>query len=268
MSTLEELKKQASEVTQRGQVAAANKAGSDQPSEEEKWRKLSPVMKFLQDHFVELAETLNVLNKEIMVDFEINDSVTLKNLKGQKYKITHPGKDQDKEKQFVFEFENVGENPTYCVLPTGPVATSFKKLLIDNQAQCSTTSVENNKSVKFEIKALLRTRYLFSADLEKECINLKISNYSSFWSQLNAFKKSEITTDLMDELTRHVMREPNKYNEMVGNVISEDMRTQIREKLKAEQTAQQRQAEANQIAQAKKESGKKEKTIFGRLFKK
>jgi hypothetical protein len=267
MSTLEELKKQASEVTQRGQVAATKNVGADQPSEEEKWRKLAPVMKFLQDHFVELAETLNVLNKEIPVDFEINDSVTLKNLQGRTYKITYPDK-EDKEKQFVFEFENVGENPTYCVLPAGPAASSFKKLLTDNQAQCSTTPVDANKSIKFAIKPMLRTKYLFSADLEKDCINLKISNYSNFWSQVNAFKKNEITTDLMDELTRHVMREPNKYNEMVGNVISEDMRTKIRENLKAEQTAQQVQAEKNQIAQAKKESGKKEKTIFGKLFKK
>jgi hypothetical protein len=268
MSTLEELKKQASEVTQRGQVAAANKAGADQPSEEEKWRKLSPVMNFLKDHFVELAETLNVLNKEILVDFEINDSITLKNLQGQNYKITHPEKDIEKEKHFVFEFENVGENPTYCVVPAGPAASSFKKLLTDNQAQCSTTPVDSNKSIKFEIKAMLRTKYLFSVDLEKDCISLKISNYSNFWSQVNAFKKNEITTDLMDELTRHVMREPNKYNEMVGNVISDDMRTQIKDKLKAEQTAQQIHAEKNQIEQAKKESGKKEKTIFGRLFKK
>lgn len=263
MSTLEELKKQASEVTQRKQVAVA---APDEVTDEEKWRKLAPVMKFLKDHFIELAETLNVLNKEILVDFEINDAISVPKLKGQNYKITHPG--EDKEKQFIFEFENGGEFPTYCVLPAGPAASAFKKVLTDGLIQCSTTPVDGNKAVKFEIKPLIRTKYLFSVDLDKDGINLTITNYNNIWSQVNSFKKNQINTDLMDELTRHVMREPNKYNEMVGNVISEDMRTQIREKLNAEKTAQQAQVEQNQINVAKQQSGKKEKTIFGKLFKK
>ncbi len=261
MSTLEELKKQASEATQRNQVAAPV-----QVTEEEKWRKLAPVMKFLKDHFIELAETLNVLKKDILVNFEINDVVSLNTLKGQNYKITHPT--DEKEKQFVFEFENVAEHPTYHLLPAGAAGSTLKRLLIENQIHCSTTPADGNKSIKFEIKPLVRTKYLFSTDLDKEVINLTISNYSNIWSQVNNFKKTEITTVLMDELTLHVMREANKYNEMVGNVISEDMRTQIREKLKAEQTSQELQAEKNQIAEAKAQSGKKEKTIFGKLFKK
>ena len=56
---------------------------------------------------------------------------------------------------------------------------------------------------------------------------------------------------------------------MVGNVISEDMRTKIRENLKAEQTAQQIEDERNQINEAKaQQAATKEKTIFGKLFKK
>ena len=147
MSTLEELKKQASEVTQRKQVAAA---APDKVTDEEKWRKLAPVMKFLKDHFIELAETLNVLDKETLVDFEINDDISVSKLKGQNYKITHPG--EDKEKQFIFEFENSGEFPTYCLLSAGSAASAFKKSLTDGQIQCSTTPVDGNKSVKFEIK--------------------------------------------------------------------------------------------------------------------
>ena len=198
MSTLEELKKQASEVTQRNQVAAAAPA-PDKVTDEDKWRKLGPVMKFLKDHFIELAETLNVLNKETLVDFEINDDISIPKLKAQKYKITHPG--EDKEKQFIFEFENSAENPTYCLQPAGPAASAFKKMLTDGLIQCATTSVDGNKSIKFEIKPLIRTKYLFTVDLDKEQINLTITNYSNIWSQVNSFKKYEITTDLMDELT-------------------------------------------------------------------
>jgi hypothetical protein len=264
MSTLEELKKQASEVTQRSQVAATSTA--DKTTDEDKWRKLAPVMKFLKDHFTELAETLNVLKRQSLVDFEINDKVILKNLSGQNYKITYPG--QEKEKQFVFEFENFSELPTYCLLPAGAAAVAFKKLVTDQQIQCVTTPVDGNKSIKFELKSKVKTKYLFTADLVKDGINLSITNYSNIWTQVNFFKKNEITTNLMDELTRHVMREPNKYNEMVGNVISEDLRTQIREKLQAEKTAQQALAEKDQIEEAKKQSGKKEKTLFGKLFKK
>ncbi len=262
MSTLEELKKQASEATLRNQVA-----GSSKTSDEEQWRKLAPVMKFLKDHFTELAATLNVLEKDTLVDFEINDALSLKRLKGQNYKITNPS--ADKEKDFVFEFENVGEHPSYTLIPAGPAAAAFKNTLSDNQIQCASTPVDKNKSIKFEIKPLVRTRYRVTADLAKENISLTISNYNTIWSQTNYFKKTEITTVLMDELTRHVMREPNKYNEMVGNVISEEMRAKLRAKLKAEQTSQKAGSGQGQVKKVKvKKKAKKEKTIFGKLFKK
>ena len=91
MSTLEELKRQASEATQRNQVANAAA-----PDEQQQWRKLAPVMKYLKSHFTELANTLNVLEKDILVDFAINDAVTLKRVKAQNYKVTHPSADKEK----------------------------------------------------------------------------------------------------------------------------------------------------------------------------
>jgi len=215
MSTLEELKKQASEATQCNQVAK-----SATPDVEQQWRKLAPVVKYLKDHFTELANTLNVLEKDILIDFKINEAVSLKRVKAQNYKITHPS--EDKEKDFVFEFENFGQHPTYCLIPVGSAATAFKGTLTENQIGCVTTPVEGNKSVKFEIKSLVRTKYRFIADPAKEGISLTITNYDTFWSQTNYFKKNEITAELMDELTHHVMRESNKYNEMVGNTISDE----------------------------------------------
>jgi hypothetical protein len=267
MSTLDELKKQASEITQQKQFASSIAPSSNKSIDKEKWRQLAPVMKFLKDHFIELAETLNVLDKDTFVDFELNDSVTIKKLKGRNYKITYP--DVDKEKQFIFEFENAGENPVYSLLPAGPLSNAFKKMLGDNQIKCSIMPVEGNKLIKFTINPLIRTKYLFVVDLKKENISLTISNYRNIWSQVNSFKKTKITTGLMDELTLHVMREPNKYNEMIGNVISEDMRTKIRDNLKAEKTAQEIEDERNQINEAKAQQlAMKEKIIFGRLFKK
>jgi len=72
----------------------------------------------------------------------------------------------------------------------------------------------------------------------------------------------------MDELTNHVMRESNKYNDMVGNTISEEARTILREKLQADITANKAQTAKNEGNAAKQQHGKKEKTLFGKLFKK
>ena len=96
MSTLEELKKQASEVTQRKQVAAA---APDKVTDEEKWRKLAPVMKFLKDHFIELAETLNVLDKETLVDFEIKE--ISRNNSRVEMQLNHASK------KYIFKFNNL-----------------------------------------------------------------------------------------------------------------------------------------------------------------
>lgn len=261
MSTLDELKKQASEATLRNQVAT-NTVGGD----EQKWRKLAPIMKYLKDHFTELANTLNVLEKDIVVDFQINDAVKLKRLKARSYKITHPN--PDKEKDFVFEFENYAEHPAYALLPVGSAAANFKNILTDNQIQCVMTPVEGNKSVKFEIKSLVKTRYRFTASLDKDCISLTISNYNNIWSQTNYLKKGEISAELMDELTHHVMREANKYNEMVGNTISEEARTKLREKLQADLAAKKAAAAKAAASEAKQKTQKKETTLLGKFFKK
>ena len=86
---------------------------------------------------------------------------------------------------------------------------------------------------------------------------------------MNLFKKNDITAKLMDELTHHVMREENNYNEMIGNVISEETRTKLREKLNAEKSEQEKLAEQNQINEAKaQQKSAKENTFFGKLFKK
>ena len=259
MSTLDDLKKEATEVTLRNQHKVSSSS-----SDEENWRKLAPVMKYLKDHFTELANSLNVVEKDILVDFEINDAVKLKNMKGRNYKITHPGADKDRD--FVFEFENSGEQHSYVLLPVGPAATAFKTLLGDNQIQYATVPVNNNKSLKFEIKPLIRTKYRITVNLDKENIGLRISNYNNIWSQTNYFKITEITTVLLDELTKHVMREPNKYNEIVGNVISEESRTKLREKLKAAQTSQNAPVGQSQAQPKKvKKKVKKEKTLFGKF---
>jgi hypothetical protein len=78
MSTLEEQKREASEATQRNQVAQAAV-----PDKQKAWRELAPVMKYLKAHFTDLAITLNVLEKDILVDFVINSAVTLKRVKAQ-----------------------------------------------------------------------------------------------------------------------------------------------------------------------------------------
>lgn len=261
MSTLEELKKQASEVTQRNQLGDDGKA-----AEEQKWRKLGPVMKYLKAHFIELAETLNVLEKDILIDFEINSSVKVKRLKAQNYKVTHPNPDA-KEKDFVFEFENSAANPSYALVPAGTAASAFKDTLTNNQIQHSITPVDGNKSIKFEIRPPIKTKYRFTVDLARENISITITNYNNIWVQTNYFTKNEITQELMDELTRHIMRDENKYNEMVGNVMSDEARTQLRQKLQKDITDKQAQAKAME-AKAAKQEPKKEKTLLGKFFKK
>ena len=260
MSTLEELKKQALDATQQNRI---QQPGSEDDLRE-KWRKLSPVMKYLHDHFKELADSLNVLGKEIPIDFKINNSVILRGLKAQNYRITHPS--EDKEKEFIFEFENAGEIPTYTNILNGSPATKFKESMDKYRVKYTAKRSDDNKSIKFEIKPLVRTTYLFSADVENETINLTISNYNEMYGRTNKFKRKEITTALMDELTKHVLRNANKYDEMVGNVASEEVRTQIREKLKTQLNAQ--ASTTQEITPQPQQPANKEKSLIGKLFKK
>jgi hypothetical protein len=72
-------------------------------------------------------------------------------------------------------------------VPVGGAATAFKGLLTENQMQCVTTPVEGNKSVKFEVKSNVRTKYRITTEPAKNTISITISNYDNIWSQVNYF---------------------------------------------------------------------------------
>ncbi len=109
----------------------------------------------------------------------------------------------------------------------------------------------------------MRSRYHFSADIDNEQIALQIINYKSLWRQKNRFSTAQITQALLDALTRHVMREEDDYNAIIGNVLSDDARTEIREKLKKEAAKNRAR-----IAEPPPPPSVPKKTLLGRFLKK
>jgi len=257
MSTLEELKKQAEQRRQQEQQQAHSSAASAQ----QKWARLEPVMQRLDQHFKDLAETLNFLDKDLTVDFRINADITLVNLKAKNFQIIHP-RHENHYLELIFQFENTGTSAQRFKVPKGPLVPKLEDTLTGNGIRHSKAAIMDGQVFRFTIRPFVRSKYHFIADIDREEIVLNIINYKSLWKQKNRFSTAQITQELLDALTRHAMREEEDYNRLIGNVLSDDARIEIREKLKKD-IAKNKIHEASPEADA----APARKTLLGRFLK-
>ena len=259
MALLDDLKKEA-ENTKIG--ARSESSAGDAGQHEENWKKLRPVLAYLKHHFQELAETLNVLESENLFEFELDRNVKLRQLKSQNFKITAP-KDNE-ERAFNFEFENIGEIPTNYQTHNGDEAARLKTLFKANNIAFTAKSDNKNRDI-LQIKPKTKTTFQFVADVENNNIKFSSINYDRIWTQTNYFTKEKITEELMDEMTKFAMRQPSRLNELTGNVVSDDLKTKLREQLIKEGTIT---GHAPEQKPPPKVEEKKKGFTLGGLFKK
>lgn len=264
MSLLDDLKKQA-EDTKIGARPGSDSGDKDTTKKlEENWRKLRPVFAYLKHHFTELAETLNVLESETLFEFELDRNIKLRQLKSQNFKITAP-KDNE-EREFNFEFENVGEIPTNYKTHNPDETARLKSLFKNNGINFAQKPDNKNQDI-FQIKPKTKTTFQFVADVENNNIKFSSINYERLWTQVNYYTKEKITQELMDEMTKFAMRQPNRLNELSGNVVSDDVKTKLRAQLIKEGTIA-GHVPVKKQTESPAEKKKSGKFSLGGLFKK
>lgn len=262
MSLLDDLKKQAEDT----KIGARSGAGADEETarrHEENWRKLRPVLAYLKHHFTELAETLNVLDSETFFEFELDNNVKLRQLKSENFKIVKP-KDNE-ERAFHFEFDNVGEFPTNYQTRNPDESERLKASFRASGITFILKPGDKNRDI-LQIKPKTKTSFQFVADVDKNQIKFTSVNYDRIWSQVIYFTKEKVTDELMDEMTKFAMRQENRLSELSGNVVSEDVKTKLREQLIREGTISQKPIEKK--AEKPAEKKKSDKFSLKGLFKK
>ena len=116
---------------------------------------------------------------------------------------------------------------------------------------------------RFLVDARVLVQLIFDVDMTNKRIRLTTKNLDRLGETTYKIKVEDFGKALMEEIAKAVLRRPNKLNELTGFSISEDVRTQLKERLARE--ARQKDAEGLESSGAEAEE---KKGLFGSLFKK
>lgn len=225
MALLDDLKKQAQEKSlQQAQGDSITLQKHDR-----NWHVLAPKIYLIFNYLKELAEHLNVVSPEECSDYSLTKAIIFRNLTKQEFRIVK-GKDK-LLRSFDFRYDLVGEKDIQVVINNLSEAEKIRHLLSEKTIRFVDT-VENKNKIVFQVKPRICVQFSYAADLENCMVILNIKNFDGVWDQTIRYSPDVITESLMDETAKYILLQPNKFMELSGNTVSDDIRNKLREKLK------------------------------------
>lgn len=224
MSLLDDLKKQA----QNKSAQSSNVDNKTLRKNENNWHILAPKFHTIYNYYKELAENLNVLSPEDRTNYQLSKTVTFNNLKKNEFRVAKT--DPQSLRVFAFRFDLVGDRDIQVIVNNLPMAERMRNMLSERGFRFL-DKTESPSRIVFMVNPKITVNFEYSADLENCLVVLKIDNFDGAWSQMIRYSPAAINEGLLDETAKYILGKPNKFQEMSGNRVSEDMREKLRAKL-------------------------------------
>ena len=224
MSLLDDLKKKAQEKS----ALQTQDLSQTLQQNELNWHRLAPKLFIMMNYFKEIAETLNVVEPNEMYQFNITKNFALKGLKKRNFRIM-----KDKEgsgRTFSFRYELTGQGEHRAAVNNQTMVERLRGVLNEEQIKFSEIP-DSQTRVVFLIKPIVTTSFTYAADVEQGMIILTIKNYDGIMSQLIRYKPENITDELLDETVKFILNQENRFMELSGYVMSDEMRKNLQDKL-------------------------------------
>ncbi len=224
MSILDELKKQAKDKNSQ----TAQDQSQTLQNYEINWHLLAPKVHLIFNYLKELADNLNIVKSEDRCSYSLTKTIEFKNLKKQDFRISKGEKDSIRS--FSFRFDLTGERAIQVIINNLAEAEKIRNKLTEHTIRFTDT-IESPNRIVFMVSPKITARFEYTADVVNRLILLKIDNFEGSWSQMIRYSPDMITDALMDETAKYILNKPNKFREMSGNTVSEEMRAKLQEKL-------------------------------------
>jgi hypothetical protein len=227
MSLIDELRKQAKNL--KTEVAVAELAETARRALiEEKQR--GP-MRGIERYFRELAEHLQVVNPHVRADYRVEGFPVLKSLEQGEYKL---GKDPLDEKKIAFTCTCRGNVRAEARVRNPALAEQRRRDLRQHGLRFRESSAPGGVTL-FALEAWIPVSLVFQAEPGQNHISLILRNLSHLGTVRHQCPLEVINDEFLEELARRVLRKDNRFDELIGSVVPEDERAQLRDTLAWEQ---------------------------------
>jgi len=230
MGLLDDLKQEAAEL-QAKDVDTPEVAQTD-VDEDRARRMLGAKMQALYKYFNEFNEHLNVVSPDVSGDYLLEGLGTLTNLRQGDYKLATD--DPKSIQKFTFHWACARQGRHEFKVENPIIAEKHRENLWNQNLRFNKRDLQNGAGAVFVIDAFVPVSFEFEADAVKNVINLKLKNLDSLGTITHSYSSEKVNAELMDELAKCVLRRPNRFDELNGEKMSDDLRQRLRESVEKE----------------------------------
>ena len=86
-------------------------------------------------------------------------------------------------------------------------------------------------SGEFFLESFVPVTFEFQSEPERGAILLRLRNLNELGMSRIFYDPDQLTPELLDEMGKAVLRQPNRFDELSGNKMSDEMRKRLRQQL-------------------------------------
>ncbi|NIR29142.1 MAG: hypothetical protein GWN84_07470 [Gammaproteobacteria bacterium] len=257
MGFLDELKQEA-EAAKAGE---ASQNGDAQERERVFRTALEPAMRRIHAYLEQVVEQLNVVNLDARVAYEVEGVGRIENLcqSNYKLKVDDPARLYDFTLCYVcsregrIRFEKRGK----------PASEHLRDTLRSHGLDLSYKMGVDGNAV-FTLAMMVPVSFTFEADTDHKVIRLRVRNLDILGACNYSLSPDKVDDAWLEELAKRIARRPNRFDELVGNVLPDEARRRLQRELEE----MQRQRARELLERAQEEAEEKKKGLLGRLRRK
>ena len=217
---------------------------------------LQPELQRLHDFLSDMAEQLNVVDPYVGHDYDVLGYAELNELRQARY-VARAEMEGDLITKMVFEFVCKGENPVQFFVGTKDECNTAKDRLLEHGLHIRWKDDADWRYI-FTVQADVPVAFEFEPHPSEFAIKLKGKNFQRLGITTYSFEPDKLTDTLLEEFGKRIVNQPNKFDDLSGYRVSNDMRKQFQDAIAARQ---------EELSQPQEQKSKKPNRL-AKLFRK
>ena len=229
MGFLDEVKRK--QAQERGAVERGAKPSRDSGLSSHVLQ-VEPHLALLRDGLSEFAQRLNAAPPDITTTYDIEGYGPLGGLRQSSYKL-----EIEDANVLTFSFVCRGEGNVEFDTDSRDSCDRILNHMMKNGLRVTYRSHADWKFV-FSVEPFVPVLLHFEPHETDPVVNVKLQNLDHIGVKLERLKPERLDETFLEHLKKCVLREPNRFNELCGLSVSEDMRAELKERLAARKRAE------------------------------
>lgn len=257
MGFLEEFKKE----PQKG--GAEPPSGSHQVAFEVE---AQPAMVALRDYSQRLVEHLNRIGSDILTSYELEGGTDLTALHHAASSLSVEG--GDLIRACALSWVCRADKGVEIVVPNKEAAERQQQYLWKHKLEFSSRKRSDDRW-SLQIEAAVPVSFQFQLDPAKRKIRLRVMNHERLGVDSYSYNPDDINPLFLDELASYIMRKPNRFHVLSGDVVPEDTLMRLRQQIAQGKATRETdpESDAAQKGPSKPTKGSPKKGFLRGLFK-